>query len=385
MTRRGIRRWYLVHKWTSLICTAFMLMLCVSGLPLIFEHELDHLLGYEAPLETVAPGTPTPSLDSIIAEVRASRPGEVMQYLYFEEDRPIVTAATAASVESPPEEVHLQPVDLRTGAFLPVRPLRIGIIDFFYTMHESMFVGLYGTFFLGAMGVLLLLAIVSGIVVYAPFMRRLDFGTIRRGRSKRLRWLDIHNLTGIAITAWLVVVGATGVFNTLDAPLAAQWRAGQLAEMTAPYRDAPPLRRLGSVDAAVATARRASPDMDVSLIMFPGTYFAPPHHYNVFMRGRTPVTSRLIKPTLVDAETAALTDTRDMPLHIRALFLSRPLHFGDYGGLPLKIVWALLDILAIVVLASGIYLWLGRRGAALDRRVEELVAGGTMPEPEPAR
>jgi hypothetical protein len=37
--------------------------------------------------------------------------------------------------------------------------------------------------------------------------------------------------------------------------------------------------------------------------------------------------------------------------------------------------------MAILVLGSGIYLWLGRRGAALDRRVEELVAGGAVPEP----
>ncbi|WP_334385616.1 PepSY-associated TM helix domain-containing protein [Bradyrhizobium sp. AZCC 2262] len=44
-----------------------------------------------------------------------------------------------------------------------------------------------------------------------------------------------------------------------------------------------------------------------------------------------------------------------------ALQVSRPLHFGDYGGLPLKIIWALLDLAAIVVLASGLYLWLGKR------------------------
>jgi uncharacterized iron-regulated membrane protein len=381
MTRRGIKRWYLVHKWTSLICTAFLLMLCVTGLPLIFEQELDHVLGYETPMAAVAPGTPAPSLDHIIASVRASRPGEVMVMLGFDEDRPIVTLGTAPAVDSPFEQVHLQPVDLRNGAFLPVRPLRVGIIAFLYDLHQSMFAGLYGTLFLGLMGLLFVIAVISGVVVYAPFMRRLDFGTIRRTRSKRLRWLDIHNLAGIAITAWLLVVGVTGVFNTLDAPLAMEWRTGQLAEMMAPYRDAPPLRRLGSVDAAVATARRASPDMDVSLVYYPGTFFSTPHHYNVFMRGRTPVTSRLIKPTLVDADTAALTDTRDMPLHIRALFLSRPLHFGDYGGLPLKIVWALLDLMAILVLGSGVYLWLGRRGAALDRRVEELVAGGAVPEP----
>ena len=46
-----------------------------------------------------------------------------------------------------------------------------------------------------------------------------------------------------------------------------------------------------------------------------------------------------------------------------ALMLSKPLHFGDYGGLPLKIVWALLDLLTIWVLATGLVLWWQRRAS----------------------
>jgi len=42
------------------------------------------------------------------------------------------------------------------------------------------------------------------------------------------------------------------------------------------------------------------------------------------------------------------------------LLLSEPLHFGDYGGLPMKILWAALDIITIIVLGSGLYLWLAR-------------------------
>jgi uncharacterized iron-regulated membrane protein len=29
------------------VCTVFMLLLCMTGLPLIFHHEIDHLLGNE--------------------------------------------------------------------------------------------------------------------------------------------------------------------------------------------------------------------------------------------------------------------------------------------------------------------------------------------------
>ncbi|MDP3411659.1 MAG: M48 family metalloprotease, partial [Polaromonas sp.] len=43
----SIRRWSWIHKWSSLICTVFMLLLCITGLPLIFHHEIGHLLGTE--------------------------------------------------------------------------------------------------------------------------------------------------------------------------------------------------------------------------------------------------------------------------------------------------------------------------------------------------
>ena len=61
---------------------------------------------------------------------------------------------------------------------------------------------------------------------------------------------------------------------------------------------------------------------------------------------------------------------------MQALLLSQPLHFGDYGGLPMKILWAVLDLFTIVVLISGLYLWLGKRGTSVDARVRELESGG---------
>ena len=41
--------------------------------------------------------------------------------------------------------------------------------------------------------------------------------------------------------------------------------------------------------------------------------------------------------------------------------LSQPLHFGNYGGLALKLLWAAFTIVTLVVLASGMYLWVARR------------------------
>lgn len=102
------------------------------------------------------------------------------------------------------------------------------------------------------------------------------------------------------------------------------------------------------------------------------TDFSTTHHYMVAMRGDAPLTARLIQPVLVDAETGALTETRALPWYVATLLISQPLHFGDYGGLPLKIIWAILDIVTIIVLGSGLYLWLARRRSSIEVELAEL-------------
>jgi len=76
---------------------------------------------------------------------------------------------------------------------------------------------------------------------------------------------------------------------------------------------------------------------------------------------------------LIDAETGTPTVIGGLPWYLRALELSRPLHFGDYGGLPLKILWALFDVMLIVVLGSGVYLWLSRRKTPIEDSLDRMV------------
>lgn len=375
MTRGTIRAWYLVHKWTSLICTAFLLLLCVTGLPLIFEHEIDELSGAHGELKPVASDRLL-DLDEIMARALANRPSEVGLFMSFDEDRPVVNVTTGLRPDAAEAEMHFQSLDQRTGEVVTAPPG--GVMEFILRLHTDLFLGLPGLLFMGLMGLLFFVATVSGVVVYRPFMAKLDFGTVRTGRSRRLKWLDYHNLLGIVTLAWVSVVGLTGVINTLSQPIIQIWQATQLAEMTEPYKAMAPVDpgRLGSINAAVETAKAAAPGMRPQFVAFPGGYFSSKHHYAVFMQGDTPLTKTLLTPALVDAETGELTAMRKMPWFAQALLLSQPLHFGDYGGLPLKILWGLLDIITIVVLCSGLYLWLDKRRAPLDARLRELQTGG---------
>jgi uncharacterized iron-regulated membrane protein len=283
-----------------------------------------------------------------------------MQYISWDKDEPgIVIAFTNNAPDGKPDDTTLRVFD--TVSAKPLGQVGVGPMVIVLKLHVDMFAGQPGKLFLGAMGLLFAAAIVSGVVLYWPFTRRLRFATIRDRSARRVIWLDWHNLIGVVTIAWALVVGLTGVINTWAELLVNQWKSTELAEMVKPYAGKPQPAKLALLDAVVTNARQAVPGMEVAFVAYPGTPFSSSHHYAAFMRGDTPLTSRLLKPVLLDGETAEVADARALPTYLQALLISQPLHFGDYGGMPLKIIWAILDVLTIIVIGSGLYLWVVRR------------------------
>lgn len=369
MKATTIKTWFHLHKWTSLISTIFLLMLCITGLPLIFTEEIDHMLEDEVELAVPANGQDA-SIDMVISAGMNHLPGNEMKYAFWDEKHhPGQMFLTMAdSSEAPIEADHYLTMNARTATVLENPPNEMTFMLFMYYLHVEMLAGIPGKLFLGFMGVLFFIAIISGVVLYGPIMKKYDFGMIRTQKSNRLKWLDLHNLLGIVTLVWASVVGLTGVVNTLVDPAIELWRANDLAEMVAEYKDAPKAKgELSSLDDAIAKAEEAAPGMEVSFVAFPGTLYSSSYHYAVYLIGNTPLTSRIIKPALIDAKTGEFTAIRDLPWYLKAILISQPFHFGDYGGLPMKILWTLFDIATIIVLISGVYLWFSRRKAKSEQ------------------
>lgn len=379
MSPRALRFWGWTHKWSSLVCTLFMLLLCLTGLPLIFSHEIDELSGRHFAAAPLAEGARPASVDRVVAVAQARHPDLVPLYLFAEEDAPgLWYVKFDTHVASDEKKAVLVAVDGHHGRILGLPDFSRGFMAVMYRLHVDLFAGLAGKLFLGGMGVLLLVSLLSGVVLYAPFMRKLDFGTVRHERRARIRWLDLHNLIGIATLLWALVVGATGVVNTLGDLILKAWQQEQIALLAAgrgtqvlpgdanrrpganPGSEA---QDAGRVQRVIERAQQAAPGMQVDMVAWPGTLLSTPQHFAVILRGDTPLTARLRQALLVAPASGEVLQAAARPWFVTLFQLSQPLHFGDYGGLPLKVLWALLDLLTIVVLGSGVYLWLqpGRR------------------------
>jgi uncharacterized iron-regulated membrane protein len=358
MTAATTRRWTTLHRWSSLFCTLNLLLLSVTGLLLIFHHEIDEMLGVMPEVHTSG-GTMQP-LENLVQAAREAKPGWKPMVYSEDEDHPGRVYLTMA----PPNETDLsksKPVVI-DGYTAKIADVKLDETFSYQVLmlHANLFAGFIGEMYLALVGVAFFIALISGSVLYAPYMRNMLFGMIRRDRGFRLKQLDIHNLVGVATLAWCCVVCLTGIVLELSKPLLIIYQRNDLAAMTAPFRDKPAPATIVPVDQAVSAAKAAWPGHQLKFAVFPGNQLSGEHHYTFFMSREAGITKRVPKLTLVDAATGEVTAARNAPWYIQALFVSGPLHFGDYAGLPLRLIWALFTVFTIVLCVTGLLLFIAK-------------------------
>lgn len=357
-----LRAWRWIHTWSSLACTLFLLMLCLTGLPLIFHDEID--AWSDAPVSVAQPtseGLAVQDMDAMAALVRGQYPTRAIRFVVWRDEPQQYRfgLAPGAPGQKPFALVDARGPVLAGEAWSEKDWRHGGPMAVLLRLHTDMLMGLSGSLILAAMGVLFLASLVSGVALYGRFMRKTPFGTVRKQRSLPLRMLDLHNLVGIVLLVWAAVVGLTGVINTLDSFVFSAWREHAAGRQSAAPAMGPAVER--PLQAAVDLARRTLPDREVSFLALPGSLFSSAGAYTVFMRGRGTLTQHLLHPVVVRIQDGALISAAPPPWYMWLLEGSRPLHFGNYGGFPLKVIWALLDLATILALLTGLYLYLPKK------------------------
>jgi uncharacterized iron-regulated membrane protein len=196
-------------------------------------------------------------------------------------------------------------------------------------------------------------------------MKKLAFGTIRRARGARLTQLDLHNLVGAVVIGWALTVSVTGFLIGCSTVAIVVWQVTDLAQVRREFAATPavdirnpPVSAVRAIDAAL---KDAPAGWGVSSVIFPGTDYTTPSHYGVLTAGSDGLDARLVKATLVDAHSGEVARRIELPKYLQAIFVSEPLHFGDYGGLPLKLLWTVCNLLTLFIVANGAWLFFDRR------------------------
>lgn len=298
----------------------------------------------------VATGPETPARVSWLKEARRSR----------DDDGPIVEFGAA-----------LAPDGQWVSARLEAAPVT-GLIDRLHQQvglplpHEAAMV------VTGGIALLYGVALFSGFVTILPTVLR-DLFALRLGDSVKRLWLDVHNALGVVslpfhlVMALSVVVFAfhDGFYATQDAvvyegDLQQQWAQGR-----PPHPESDPAAAL------------LTPDELVDRVVAQAPGFAPTRlEYSTDAGGR--VSARVLGadpryalrgPTFgiaaVDPYDGRLLQTDYLPGHqpVYAAIVSNffALHFGNYGGNPIRWAYFMLGLTGALVFYTGNLLWIESR------------------------
>lgn len=380
--RPAASRWFRLnlwlHRWTSLLATLPFLVLCVTGSVLIFHDEIDAAMGV-VPEAQLAAAEQRPALAESVANVLAAHPGQrVLSVGEDADEHPgVLLVSIAPAADHDFRRAVASFTDLATGKLLATKDLDKTFTGVLLDLHARWFLGPMGELVGALIALLVLLSLLSGLVVYAPYVKRIAFGVLRRGRSSRLLQLDLHNFIGMVVLGWALVVTVSGFMLGFGTVGVGVWQATELTQVQQQYAhgeavDAlhPPVGIDHAWNAAVAAA---GPGWHVVSAIWPGTSFSAPSHYTVLLGGAKGLRERLYRVALVNARTGTVDTVRELPWYLKAILISQPLHFGDYGGLPLKLLWTACAWLTLFITGNGAWLWWSRRRR---KRRPETVAEG---------
>jgi uncharacterized iron-regulated membrane protein len=250
----------------------------------------------------------------------------------------------------------------------------------FHDPHRRLYMPwIGGLYLISFFGFILLGSLITGLLVYKRWWQGLF--RLRTDNGWRVFWGDTHRLVGVWWLWFLAIIAVTGMWYFVEQAMLQTGR-GLTIERASPAIDEAKLASLGptptplGIGRYVAIGQEALPGLDVKTIGLPNAPLEP-----VYVDGQA--SARLVRDYAnhvlldpVDGAVLRVQKAEDLSPAYRWLDTVDPLHFGSFGGLPTKLLWAVSGVLTSGPTFTGSWLWL--RWVA---RVRDRVAPPSEEEP----
>ncbi len=355
-----VKRSLSAHAAIGLLAGALLYIVCLSGTLLVFYEEWQRAEQGTPPRMTeISPDAVQRGMEAMLAR-EAGKPPTTHFYV----DMPLEELPTTRVITDT-ESYHIDAQGNLAGTE------DIEWSNFLYGLHYTLNIpvaqGLVGITIVGILGVLMLVLSISGVVAHPKIFR--DAFRLRTRHSGGVALSDWHNRLSVwalpfnlalSLTGAVIGLGTVAVYAT-----AAQFYDGNADALYATIwgeegEPDPAPAPLPNVARALRYMEANHPDARLTYVAVhePGT--AGQH---VQVVGEHP--RRLIFGEYYgfDAQgnfkgTPGLADG---DLGQQAAASNYSLHFGNFGGLPVKILYFVFGLALTVVAATGVYIWLGKR------------------------
>lgn len=373
-----VRLYKTVHTWTGLVTGLFLFIAFYAGALTMFKQPLTRWAA--PPAQALTPAAQWPEL---VAQVALARHGAPFT-LHLQDGEEVPARVTWE------KNGASWGADLDAGGRYSERPLQQqGPAQWIDTLHRT--AGLpgsedFGAMVMGLVSAVYAVALISGVIVLLPTLVK-DFMALRIGHNRKRLWLDAHNVVGLgSLPFHLVMACSAVVFGLHDEIYEAQGRWVYAGEVRIPTH-APPAPAAPVIPDAsswlppaplLQPLRESAPDFEPVWITYRSNGRGEPiarvagYDPTHFLR------SAHLGYAILDPHTGAVTDSTYLPGHqqgwaapVTAFFA---LHFGSYGGSPVRWTYFLLGLAGSFLFYSGNLLW-------IESRRKKLRRGGTGDAP----
>lgn len=372
MNRLRHLRIYDLHSWTGIALGLLVFVVSYTGVPALFHDEF-HV--WEDPAARLdVPADPV-SADAVIRPWIEKQAGEdeiaFLRVGYPTRYQPFLSAFLRIQPEGRPFRDIEARWNAQTGALLPERG--DGGAHLLYDLHrdlawpDALGGRTVGRAIVGIVGIVLALSILTGVVAHTRITR--DLFALRWHRSVRLKWQDTHKVFGLWGLPFYGMISLTGAFLgviVLLAPVIAliAFKGDQetlLAEVIGSVPDpagvAAPMLALDQI-----WQMRHAVSGEAPLFVVLNNWGDQNALFDVYFRSETVL-------RIVDVESISGVTGTGVPNPVvdvdgpadRVTAAVTPLHYGTFGGIALKALYAVLGLSLAIITALGSMMWIERR------------------------
>lgn len=352
------RKLYDLHTWVGFHLAVIMVMVLFTGTFATISNELDWLTQHDM---RVTPDGSKVSWQEMIEAVEAHDPTATISSIVDMKGDHFAYRATVLDENAVQKFIH---VNQWTGEVTGETPY-FTIQRFFRDLHRYLFLPKsIGLTLVCSMAIILSISLYTGLKTSRNW--RTLMTRIRFSKGARTAIGDAHKVAGLWSIWFFVLIIATGLWYYAEY-LGKDFEPGRPAELENMSEITSDVITNPSANEIIRIAETAYPDLKIQGINF-----------STFQNSPIIVAGSAGNPIVRQRANAVMID----PVTMEALYVKRsadlaavqwlnqiadPLHFGSFGGLPVKLIWFVFGLFMTGLSVSGVWLtWrrLQSRGAS---------------------
>lgn len=345
--KKQVKRTFSIHHWIGLVAGLLLLISSITGSILVFHTEIDGAqFSAEATLDQPAANL---IIDNSFEPIRQLYPNYDIRVPDFPEE-----SNQALKYELRKEKtrkwIFVHP---ETGEILAeVARADQRFVHVLLELHYMLLSGTVGKIVVLLLGIALIALSITGFILYRKsIFKVLTFKQRISSKSRRSLFSSLHRTIGVWSLVFNLFISITGTYIAFTIVQNA-FSSGGSAKA-----ESPPVAI--SIDKTLDQVKREYPAFDINYLLFPknadgklmilGRLESDPAFYgfnysNIHINTRT-------------GEISSVNFLRDMPWHKRAVTILKPLHFGDYAGLTIKLIYCFFGVFPGILAVSGFFIW----------------------------